>query len=695
MSQEDRSNLCVNFENFFEKDAESQTLQHWGNRFFLGKNRAKMSATKNFCKKDAQARALQQWEKLFSKFTQRLGKSSCDIHFFFVGVKLFLTSGPSFPKVRLTTNFSDRCTHRFVQQQKRKHRVWWRRSGKFALEFVLDIGSVVTNERRHRTAMNDITALTLFIFVWVALCAVVVVVTQQRREHKLHMIEYRWMTLRSSTAAAAAPVFPVGGGGGAVGRATHVRLHHGNINNTPKKTTQNTGSVSMSSAAAAAKPRRVVVPPPPPPPLCSWDPQACRHLNATVEALQLWRARHFSHRHRGGGGGGAAEACPNDNNNNNTPVRLELRGSHFRSWWGHVIPNIMQSISRDCPVPCDMRWAPFPQADVVVDSMHPGAPIHKDRQQRLALVALESAGGPGGRATHSSNSLGRVDFLVTWSRRSSVPINYMYAWQNLCPAAAAAIVSSSSSPSSSSTLMQCMAPVPTKAELASKRLAAVFVSNCGAADRLRFMRELFSHLAEASRPIDSWGRCLRTPGLPSEQSLVNPWLLLHSNSTNSNSNNNKGGRGVDATRGMRKLAVLAGYKFVLAFENSIRHDYVTEKALHPILSGALPVTWGAPEVADFMPGGPGSFINALNFANPRALAEHLLLLDADDALYLQHFDWRRKGGGPTQKFVALQRHNFVNLGADSWPCRLCQAYRQQQGYCPSTNNNSSNNNDAT
>ncbi len=33
-------------------------------------------------------------------------------HFFSWGVKLFLTSGPSFPKVRLTTNFSDRNVNR-------------------------------------------------------------------------------------------------------------------------------------------------------------------------------------------------------------------------------------------------------------------------------------------------------------------------------------------------------------------------------------------------------------------------------------------------------------------------------------------------------------------------------------------------------------------------------------------------------
>lgn len=125
-----------------------------------------------------------------------------------------------------------------------------------------------------------------------------------------------------------------------------------------------------------------------------------------------------------------------------------------------------------------------------------------------------------------------------------------------------------------------------------------------------------------------------------------------------------------------------GLRHHQSLENSVRHDYLTEKALHPLLASVVPVVWGAPEADDFMPGGPSSYINALDFPTPAALADHLVALDRNPQAYLRHFDWRqsRGGPGPTQRFQQMQRHSFVALGADSWPCRMCRAYRQK--FCP-------------
>jgi hypothetical protein len=131
---------------------------------------------------------------------------------------------------------------------------------------------------------------------------------------------------------------------------------------------------------------------------------------------------------------------------------------------------------------------------------------------------------------------------------------------------------------------------------------------------------------------------------------------------------------------MRKIALLeTRYKFALAFENAIRHDYVTEKALHPLLASVVPVVWGAPQACDFMPGGNASCINALDFASPQALGQYLLELDADDSKYLQYFAWRRDRGGPgpTPAFQQMQGESFTQLGASSWPCRLCKLVARQ------------------
>ena len=45
-----------------------------------------------------------------------------------------------------------------------------------------------------------------------------------------------------------------------------------------------------------------------------------------------------------------------------------------------------------------------------------------------------------------------------------------------------------------------------------------------------------------------------------------------------------------------KLNLYRKYKFVIAFENAIEEDYVTEKFYDPLLAGSVPVYLGAPSI---------------------------------------------------------------------------------------------------
>ena len=123
--------------------------------------------------------------------------------------------------------------------------------------------------------------------------------------------------------------------------------------------------------------------------------------------------------------------------------------------------------------------------------------------------------------------------------------------------------------------------------------------------------------------------------------------------------------------GPTKLAIIADYKFDLAFENAIGEDYVTEKFFDPLVAGSVPVYLGAPNVERFAPG-DRCFIEAADFRNPRDLADYLLCLQHDDAAYEAYFGWKERPFRPA--FRALLASQDA-----PWHIRLCHAVRARRG----------------
>ena len=85
-----------------------------------------------------------------------------------------------------------------------------------------------------------------------------------------------------------------------------------------------------------------------------------------------------------------------------------------------------------------------------------------------------------------------------------------------------------------------------------------------------------------------------------------------------------------------KLRVLRNYTYTLAFENSLAEDYVTEKFFQPLMTGAIPIYLGAPNVEDFAPG-DNCYIDAARFPDPRDLAAYIR-----DADVMSFHAWRNK-----------------------------------------------------
>ena len=90
------------------------------------------------------------------------------------------------------------------------------------------------------------------------------------------------------------------------------------------------------------------------------------------------------------------------------------------------------------------------------------------------------------------------------------------------------------------------------------------------------------------------------------------------------------------TRNDKRCEVLLDeYKFYLAMENSLCPDYVSEKFYRALDKNIIPIVYGGADYTEYAP--PNSYINVADFSSPKALAEYLLLLDSNDALYMSYF----------------------------------------------------------
>jgi hypothetical protein len=160
------------------------------------------------------------------------------------------------------------------------------------------------------------------------------------------------------------------------------------------------------------------------------------------------------------------------------------------------------------------------------------------------------------------------------------------------------------------------------------RLAMLLISSGhNQSGRLEYATELMRHL-----DVHSYGRCLNNRALLAD------------------------------TGRATKVALLAGYKFNLAFENAVAPDYVTEKFFEPLEAGCVPVYLGAPNIEAFAPA-DHCYLSTADFEGPRALAEHLRRLNEDDAAYAEYLEWKRRPlrDGFIRLLNELGEHPFVRL----------------------------------
>ena len=141
-----------------------------------------------------------------------------------------------------------------------------------------------------------------------------------------------------------------------------------------------------------------------------------------------------------------------------------------------------------------------------------------------------------------------------------------------------------------------------------EKLVAGFISNCGFKWRIKYLSELMKFVH-----VDQWGKCLKNT--PAEF-----WKTRHTSSFEEH-----------------KLNFLNEnpYKFLIAFENTVEHDYITEKIYHAYLTRSIPIFYGDKAVFDLVPANT-SLIYANNYT-PKELAALIKRVASNDTLYSEYF----------------------------------------------------------
>lgn len=195
-----------------------------------------------------------------------------------------------------------------------------------------------------------------------------------------------------------------------------------------------------------------------------------------------------------------------------------------------------------------------------------------------------------------------------------------------------------------------LVPLPSKNNLRKRLAPLVYVqSDCDPpSDRDSYVRELMTYVE-----VDSYGECLHNKDLPRQ--LKSPASM-------------------DADGFYR---IIAQYKFILAFENAICDDYITEKFWRPLKLGVVPVYYGSPSVTDWLPSNRSAILVS-EFSHPRELAAYIRQLDSDDRLYKAYMEWKLKGEISNQRLLTALRERTWGVQdinqdnyIDAFECMVC------------------------
>ncbi|KAN0040875.1 hypothetical protein ACTFIV_003411 [Dictyostelium citrinum] len=176
-------------------------------------------------------------------------------------------------------------------------------------------------------------------------------------------------------------------------------------------------------------------------------------------------------------------------------------------------------------------------------------------------------------------------------------------------------------------------------------LASWFCSKCNIhliSNRLEYVKEMMKYIG-----VDSYGSCL-----------------------NNIKQSEKTGRFASDAMDV-KQSIISNYKFYLAFESCNCLDYTTEKILHALKVGTVPVVMAHPQTLKYLP--EGSFIYTGDFNSVKDLTKYLKYLDTNTEEYLKYFNWRFNQS-IIEKWRTVNDYPF-RPNSRNWVCPLFHHYQ--------------------
>lgn len=169
-----------------------------------------------------------------------------------------------------------------------------------------------------------------------------------------------------------------------------------------------------------------------------------------------------------------------------------------------------------------------------------------------------------------------------------------------------------------------------------------------------YVLELMKH-----QQIDSYGKCVNNKKLSFE--LTNDYIF-HLNS-------------------VEQLTFIARYKFIIAIENTVCDDYVTEKLWRAIHLGVVPIYLGSPTVRDWLPN-KKSAILLQDYPTPELLSEHINELIANDDLYEEYLEHKTKGIISNKHLIEATKarpyQTSLSNVMDEFSCFLCNKLHESK-----------------